>query len=106
MAMSGPVSIGTRGTVGSLLKKEMEYFRKLHSGGSDPTSHRREGSRNMKTTSGRALSGTANRWQKKKLPVPGICSIVDVAELSCCREDEASGFSYRILGGEFKGKQV
>lgn len=83
-AKPAPVEVGTRGTVGSLVKKEMECFRGLEYG------------RNFGKSSNKHFvdmaSGGGNSWlgfgfligrRKKNRSrgfLPGICSVVEVAD--------------------------
>lgn len=111
-----PVEVGTRGTVGSLLKKEIDYFRRLEEVDGCSTSR----PRNVpETTSNSASSSrpsfrfpslnlnlnlTAWNWRRKKrrcsnggggVRPAGMCSIVEVADTH--RLNEIPGFSYRNL---------
>ncbi|KAL8032915.1 hypothetical protein ABFS82_13G129300 [Erythranthe guttata] len=107
MAANGntPLEIGTRGTVGSLVKKEIEYFREFEV-------ERVESSR---TSSERSFDEIASRggrrkswptsffrfslkafWRRKKIRNSGVCSVVDVNHHEM-NEDEIPGFRYQNL---------
>ncbi|XP_031129005.1 uncharacterized protein LOC116030810 [Ipomoea triloba] len=92
---SAPVEVGTRGTIGSLLKKEIEYFRKVEmefSCGGSPLK-----SQNSSWPGFGLLMML--KWKKKKRRVSGgggglqsVCSLVDVSDAH--RMNEIRGFSY------------
>ncbi|WCJ20244.1 hypothetical protein M5689_002491 [Euphorbia peplus] len=102
MAATTPVAIGTRGTVGSLVKKEIDYFNKighLDICGSSSKSHR-PGFWSLKIS-----------WKKKKRSstnsssnrfIPSICSAVDHVVDNTNRITRIPGFSYRSLKDELK----
>lgn len=113
-----PVEVGTRGTVGSLLKKEIDYFRRLEEvDGCCSTSRPRNVPETTSTSSSRPsfrfpglslnlnLNLTTWNWRRKKrrcsngggggVRPAGICSIVEVADTH--RLNEIPGFSYRNL---------
>jgi len=96
MATAAPVAIGTRGTVGSLVRKEIEYFSKVHSSSSPAEEaasrrgHFRLGFRFF-----------AAPWRRKKRLVPRICSVVEVAERNYGVRSEIPGFNYRVLKDEY-----
>ncbi|XP_059294767.1 uncharacterized protein LOC132047800 [Lycium ferocissimum] len=106
MSTSVPVEVGTRGTVGSLLKKEIEYFRKVELDCSKGSSN----NKSQKSTVEINSSGGGNswpsfgfltmKWKKKKRRgnggvLPAMCSMVEVSE--SCKMNEIPGFSYRNL---------
>ncbi|MCD7453223.1 hypothetical protein HAX54_020166 [Datura stramonium] len=99
MSTSVPVEVGTRGTVGSLLKKEIEYFRKM-----SWIVVKESLIINPVKSSVVIDSGSGNswpsfgfltmKWKKKKRRgtgggLPAMCSMVEVSEIP--------GFSYRNL---------
>ncbi|XP_021719675.1 uncharacterized protein LOC110687342 [Chenopodium quinoa] len=120
MGTTAPIAIGTRGTVGSLVRREIEYFRRLERDCGD-TSKKLEAKTyvgvSRKTTSlptsrvktaslGSLLSMS---WRKKRRSnnncssnsssnnnsssfLPSMCSAVDVSE-----SKRFGGFSYRSL---------
>lgn len=99
MSTSVPVEVGTRGTVGSLLKKEIEYFRKNELDCSKGSSNNKSQKSSVVIDSGSGNSwpsfGFLNmKWKKKKRRgtgggLPAMCSMVEVSEIP--------GFSYRNL---------
>lgn len=102
MAGRVPLEVGTRGTIGSLLKREIEYFRKLEL---ECVENRMDSER----SSEEMASGGRNSWpsfgfsmaswrRKKRRNIgirPGICSTVEVADSE--RQQEIRGFSYQNL---------
>ncbi|KAL1805515.1 hypothetical protein DCAR_0831234 [Daucus carota subsp. sativus] len=88
MSASVPTEVGTKGTVGSLVKKEMEYFRRLefrHTGKKESAS--------SEVNSCLNLHFLVRRKQKKKsFRLPATCSVVEVAELH-----GVSSFKYKNL---------
>ncbi|EHA8592081.1 hypothetical protein COCNU_contig69256200G000010 [Cocos nucifera] len=87
-----PVEVGTRGTIGSLVSQEIEYFRRLDLGQKEVSSQKQKkltmdvaspsGSIRNKSGSG----GTAPKKKKKMKKVvsiggflPSICSAVEIA---------------------------
>ncbi|OIT00744.1 PREDICTED: uncharacterized protein LOC109230086 [Nicotiana attenuata] len=104
MSASVPVEVGTRGTVGSLLKKEIEYFRRL-----EPDCRGSSNNKPQKSTVEINSGGSSSwpsfgfltmKWRKKKRRgsgggLPAMCSMVEVSENS--RMYEIPGFSYRNL---------
>lgn len=88
MSLSAPTEVGTKGTVGSLVKKEMEYFRRLefcHNG-------KKDGS-NGEGYSCLNLHFLIRRKQKiKSFRLPGNCSVVEVADIH-----GVSNFKYKNL---------
>ncbi|XP_065879152.1 uncharacterized protein [Euphorbia lathyris] len=99
-AATTPVAIGTRGTVGSLVRKEIDYFNKINDQvdicGSSRNKAHRTGFWSLKLS-----------WKKKKRSgnssrfIPSICSAVDHVEVTN-RINGIHGFSYRILKDEVK----
>ncbi|KAI4304275.1 hypothetical protein MLD38_039812 [Melastoma candidum] len=108
MAETGLVAVGTRGTVGSLLRKEMEFYSQHQVRGNSSRS-KATANRNVETSSGRAFPGIVVRFRshrsrrKKKLPVASNFSDVARDQLG---EDKVPGFSYRMLRDEFKDMQM
>ncbi|KAJ8549725.1 hypothetical protein K7X08_033432 [Anisodus acutangulus] len=105
MSASVPVEIGTRGTVGSLLKKEIEYFRKIELDCSTGSSNNKSQKSKVEIDSGSGNSWPSfgfltMKWKKKKRRgngggLPAMCSMVEVSE--SCKMNEIPGFSYRNL---------
>ncbi|CAN4083813.1 unnamed protein product [Withania somnifera] len=105
MSTSVPVEVGTRGTVGSLLKKEIEYFRKIELDCSKGSSSNKSEKISAGIDSGGGNSWPSfgfltMKWKKKKRRgtgggLPAMCSVVEVSE--SCKMNEIPGFSYRNL---------
>ncbi|KAF5729032.1 hypothetical protein HS088_TW21G01189 [Tripterygium wilfordii] len=109
MAATAPVAIGTRGTVGSLVRKEIEYFNnfELERRGS---CKRRQGSVvDMGSSSGNSRPGfwfLMTSWKRKKRRsnggfLPSMCSVVEVAD-----GNRIPGLSYRILENDLKNLHI
>ncbi|CAA2954714.1 Hypothetical predicted protein [Olea europaea subsp. europaea] len=108
MAGRVPVEVGTRGTVGSLLKREIEYFKRLDLDRFEMSSLKSE--RHV----GEIGSGRSNSWPSFKLfPLnwrrkkrrntgirPSMCSMVEVVDGGGM--SEIPGFSYRNLKADSK----
>ncbi|PIN15372.1 hypothetical protein CDL12_11992 [Handroanthus impetiginosus] len=91
-AKSNPVAIGTRGSVGSLIMQEIDYFSQLEYGDSGSSSKLRELSKPK-------LDSVAKIPRKKKKGsrrlIPSMCSMVQVAENN--QPSFVSGFTYKNL---------
>ncbi|GAB4830902.1 hypothetical protein Ancab_004930 [Ancistrocladus abbreviatus] len=119
MSTVAPLAVGTRGTVGSLVRREIEYFRRLeldkqsanskrHEKRSVDISHSNGNTRSRTTTLGYLLNMS---WRRKKRSsssssgsgnfFPNMCSGVDVRD-SNSRLDGIPGFSYRNLRDEME----
>ncbi|KDP20773.1 hypothetical protein JCGZ_21244 [Jatropha curcas] len=103
MAAPSPVAIGTRGTVGSLVRREIEYFTKVEL---DRCVSSSKSEIDMGSSSGRSRPSFWSlrmNWKRKKRRgssngfLPSICSAVEVADTN-----GISGFSYRILKNDMK----
>ncbi|KAK8629471.1 hypothetical protein V6N13_078312 [Hibiscus sabdariffa] len=115
---SAPIAIGTRGTVGSLLKKEIEYFTKFEleakGGGSGGQSWKSQVHVEMDCRNGHSRPGfwfLITGWKRKKRRagknnnnnnnnnnggfLPSMCSVIEVADMN--RFNRIPGFNYRIL---------
>ncbi|GMP65415.1 hypothetical protein CsSME_00026216 [Camellia sinensis var. sinensis] len=111
-AAKTPVEIGTRGTVGSLMMKEIEYFNRLELGSQDSSEKPRHQFTDMASTSSYSRPpkhGSLIKTPKKKKKggsklVPNICSMVEVAENN--QPNKTSGFSYRNLKADAKKLQL
>lgn len=103
--MAVPIDIGTCGTVGSLLKIEIDYFRRIEV---ERVNSCMNVERNLEetTSTGRRNSWRGLRsllvlpWRRKKrrnsgIRSAGMCATVDVAENP--RLGEIPGFSYQNL---------
>ncbi|XP_052183415.1 uncharacterized protein LOC127795650 [Diospyros lotus] len=116
MAAAAPVEVGTRGTVASLVMKEIEYFRRLEldrhgscrkpqpqnhntveapSGGSSTTTNRPAGFSFL-------IMATLRRKKRRGGGgfLPSMCSAAEVAD--CHRLNGIPGFSYRNLKDDLK----
>lgn len=101
-----PVEVGTRGTVGSLIMKEIEYFSQLelsHQGSSQkpqfPITDKASSSSHSRPTFG-SVTATQKKKNKGSRLLPGICSMVEVSDNN--RPIGLSGFSYRNLKSDLK----
>ncbi|KAI9123631.1 hypothetical protein K1719_004931 [Acacia pycnantha] len=111
MATPPPVAIGTRGTVGSLVRKEIEYFTMFELERRGCRSQRQQQpprTQAVDQVSARGFSScrpsfwlSLMTWKRKKRRLsssgflPKICSVSEVAETH--HLDRIPGFSYRIL---------
>ncbi|XP_004232725.1 uncharacterized protein [Solanum lycopersicum] len=105
MSTSVPVEVGTRGTIGSLLKKEIEYFRKVEVDSCKGSSNNKSQKNSVEIDSCGGNSWPSfgflmMKWKKKKRRgtgggLPAMCSMVEVSE--SCKMNEIPGFSYRNL---------
>ncbi|XP_058093497.1 uncharacterized protein LOC131239682 [Magnolia sinica] len=111
MAATAPVEIGTRGTIGSLLSQEIEYFRRLELDRRNTPQRpwlQIAGARSGSCSSSGPNSGFVVVAQKKKKKrssggfLPSICSAVEVAD---SRVERMPGFSYRNLKTDIKKGQ-
>lgn len=115
MVAYNPVEIGTRGTVGSLVMKEIEYFSQLElssrSNSEKPRSHITDmaSSSSSISHSSKPTFGSVLTSQKKKKKggnrlLPSMCSMVEVSDKN--RPVGISGFSYRNLKTDVKNLQA
>lgn len=111
IAAHTPVEIGTKGTVGTLIMKEIEYFSQLESscqGSSQKPQFHITDMASSSTDHSRPTFETVIASQKKKKKgsrlLPRICSMVEVAENN--RPTGTSGFSYRNLKSDLKKLQA
>lgn len=109
-AKTTPVEIGTRGTVGSLILQEIEFFSQLELGCQDslhkprkPTEKPSSSSSNKINRGSLATPPKKKRRAGRKL-IPSMCNMVDVAESS--QPTSKSGFSYRNLKADIKSLQA
>lgn len=112
-ATSAPITIGTRGTVGSLIKKEIEYFSRVELGNHRRSEQRPEAqSVEMDPSSGHPKSRNSRPsfWffslslRKKKQRYgrgfrSSVCAAPNSADVN--RLSSVRGFNYVILGDEF-----
>ncbi|KAH1042358.1 hypothetical protein GYH30_024584 [Glycine max] len=87
MAEFPPVEIGTRGTVGSLLMQEIEYFSRLEFNFKDWSQENKSQNINMGSS------------QAAKL-LPKMCSMVNVSDNS--KQNRTSPFGYKNLKSDIK----
>nr|GMC76468.1 uncharacterized protein LOC104245940 [Ipomoea batatas] len=101
------VEIGSRGTVGSLVLREIEYFRKYSLGPHNNNSccHFAD----VASTNGISKPKIGNPKKKKrgcknaKKFLPSMCSMVEVIESNNNRPRAISGFTYKNLKADVKG---
>ncbi|KAL5150803.1 hypothetical protein HKD37_13G037357 [Glycine soja] len=106
--MAAPVAIGTRGTIGSLVRKEIEYFTKFELERRASSQKPQQHFVDMDMVSGRSYSISRpsfwellTTWKRRKRRgtsgfLPKICSVIEVAE-SNNHLNKTAGYSYRIL---------
>ncbi|OIV91935.1 hypothetical protein TanjilG_00603 [Lupinus angustifolius] len=112
MAAQAPVSIGTRGTIGSLVMKEIEYFTKFE------LDRRRSSQKSQQHFVDTDRSYSMSRpsfwvilttWKRKKRKgtsgsIPKFCSVAEVAESN--QLNRIPGYSYRILKNDIHNFQL
>lgn len=112
-AQSYPVAIGTRGTVGSLIMQEIEYFSRLELGGRGSSNKPLRQLVNLASTGefSRSKRESVIRVPEKKKRgsisnrlIPSMCSMVEVAESK--QPNTTSGFAYRNLKADVKRSQT
>ena len=98
---AAPLAIGTRGTVGSLVRREIEYFRRIElDHGETSKKPKPKSSVGFSSPSKTRTFGSLMSWRsKKRRPsscnsntssfLPSMCSAVEVSE--------SKRFSYRVL---------
>ncbi|XP_022723924.1 uncharacterized protein LOC111280741 [Durio zibethinus] len=112
MAAAAPIAIGTRGTVGSLLKKEIEYFTKfeLEGRGSSWKPHRQIVEIDCRSDHSRpSFWLLITGWKRKKRRggggfLPSMCSATEVADMN--QLNRIPGFNYRILKNDVNNFHV
>ncbi|XP_076882852.1 uncharacterized protein LOC143531439 [Bidens hawaiensis] len=97
--------IGTHGTMGNLLMKEIEYYKRLESniGGDRLKNHGGTSDTNFDSGGSRFWSGFGffeTKWQKNKF-LPRICIMMDATEghHNHRQANKIPGFSYHNLEG-------
>ncbi|XP_028767871.1 LOW QUALITY PROTEIN: uncharacterized protein LOC114725515 [Neltuma alba] len=107
MGTPPPAAIGTRGTVGSLVRKEIEYFTMFELETRLLFQRQQPRAQAVDQVSARGFSScrpsfwvSLMTWKRKKRKfssgfLPKICSVSEVAETH--HLDRIPGFSYRIL---------
>ncbi|KAK7387779.1 hypothetical protein VNO78_22571 [Psophocarpus tetragonolobus] len=111
MAAPTPVAIGTRGTIGSLVRKEIEYFSKFDLGNSQ-----RHQPHFVDMVSGRAysssrpsfwvllMSGKRRKRRSNNVFLPKMCSVAEVVESN--NWNRFPGYNYRILKDDINNFQL
>nr|AAK50598.1 hypothetical protein [Oryza sativa Japonica Group] len=112
MAASAPVEVGAQGTIGSLVCREVEYFRRMevavvsHDHGKNMSSSSKQASRRRHRQRGEpqdqeqgpaAVEG--GRGRRAYLFLPSICSSAEVAEATGAARVRPFA-SYQIRSGE------
>lgn len=106
MAAQNPVEIGTRGTVGSLLMQEMEYFSRLEMGRKDCCEKPQCKFADASPSESHSVPNftiTVKTQRKKKRGsrlLASMCSVVDVADSN--QPNAISGFTYQNLKADAK----
>lgn len=105
-----PVEIGTRGTVGSLVMQEIEYFSRLQLGSRDSSKkpHVKVVVASSSSHSRPIVMPVVGAQKKKKRGgssklLPRMCSMVEISEN---RPVGVSGFGYRNLKSDVKKLQA
>ncbi|KAF5730566.1 hypothetical protein HS088_TW19G00157 [Tripterygium wilfordii] len=104
------VEIGTRGTIGSLIRQEIEYFSRLESSSRSSSQRSQSDLKDMDRSSGqcRATFGSEITQKKKKREgsrfIPRMCSMIEVSENNM--KSGISGFNYKNLNSDMKKLQV
>lgn len=103
-----PLEIGTRGTVGSLIMQEIEYFSRLEINCKKKPRCQLPETACTSSCSRPKLGSLITTPKKKKKGssrlIPSMCSMVDVVERN--QPNLSSGFSYRTLKADVKTLQV
>ncbi|KAA8526960.1 hypothetical protein F0562_008811 [Nyssa sinensis] len=106
MATKTPVEIGSRGTVGSLIMQEIEYFSRLELGcrGSSQKPHCQitdmGSTSNPRPKLGSLIMAAKKKKRGGRRLVPSMCSMVEVADRN--PPNGIAGFSYRNLKADVK----
>lgn len=100
--MAAPVEVGSKGTIGSLIMQEIEYFRRVElscrENSQKPRSHVTDmasSSNPAKPTFASLLTHKKKRRGSSNRLVPSICSMVEVSDNK--RPVGTSNFNYRNL---------
>ncbi|XP_030469662.1 uncharacterized protein LOC115688069 [Syzygium oleosum] len=99
-AATGPVAVGTRGTIATLVRKEVEYFHGLERESSSLAREQASG-----RDSGTSFGFLRVAWGRKKRKGvsafhPSICSVARVVD--SYRTNGNRGFNYALLEDEFE----
>ncbi|KAL9236628.1 hypothetical protein vseg_011272 [Gypsophila vaccaria] len=109
MGSTAPLAIGTRGTIGSLVRREIEYFQKVESRkyvGVSKSIDASAGSRDKTAALPTLGSFLSLSWKRKRRSgntsssgrfLPSMCSAVDVCTDSSKRFGGIPGYSYKSL---------
>ncbi|XP_047180953.1 uncharacterized protein LOC124847488 [Vigna umbellata] len=107
MAEFPPVEIGTRGTVGSLLMQEIEYFSRLELNSNGWSQNNKSQTINMgSSVSTDSRPSTVSRVETRKKKrgssklLPSMCSMVDIIDSS--KPNVISAFSYKNLKSDIQ----
>ncbi|XP_057728993.1 uncharacterized protein LOC130944609 [Arachis stenosperma] len=111
-APAAPVAIGTRGTIGSLVKKEIEYFTKfdLDKRGTSHKPHQPHLVDMVSTTFRTSfwvllMTGKKRKRRSTNGFLPRMCSVSRVAE-SNIPMNRIPGYNYRILKNDVDNLQL
>lgn len=103
-AKSNPVAIGTRGTVGSLIMQEIDYFSRLELGDASKPSNQLDDLPLTSEFFRPKLESVITIPRRKKSGsrrlVPSMCCVVEVANSN--QSSSLSGFAYRNLKMDVK----
>lgn len=112
--MAAPVAIGTRGTIGSLVRKEIEYFTKFELDRSGSSQKPQKHFVNMVSSRSYSMSRTSfwellSTWKRRKRRgtsgfLPKRCSVAEVAESN--QLNMIPGYNYRILKSDINNFQL
>ncbi|KAI3755861.1 hypothetical protein L1987_55670 [Smallanthus sonchifolius] len=100
MAAEAPIKIGTKGTVGSLMMKEIEYFNRLEV---RSQKHRLQVPEAAATSTSTGGQPKPKRKKRSNKYMPSICSAIDVEDHNGPRL--VSGFGYRTLKADVRPLQ-
>ncbi|KAF5814980.1 hypothetical protein HanRHA438_Chr03g0129181 [Helianthus annuus] len=98
MAAEAPIKIGTKGTVGSLMMKEIEYFNRLEAAATSNVGQPKP------KIDHHSVNIAPKRKKRSNKFVPSICSAIDVADHN--GRKMVSGFGYRTLKADVGRLQV
>lgn len=108
MAAPTPVAIGTRGTIGSLVRKEIEYFSKFELGISQRPQRRMVSSRGYSTSRSSfwvlLMTGKRKKQKGTNVFLPKMCSAAEVAESN--KWNRIPGYGYRTLKDDINNFQL
>ncbi|GAV68620.1 hypothetical protein CFOL_v3_12123 [Cephalotus follicularis] len=111
MASHTPAEIGTKGTVASLIMKEIEYFSRLElscrNSSQMPQPHIKDtasSSSHARPSIGSVITTQTKKQRNRSKLLPSICSMVEVSDTN--RPIGVSGYSYRNLKSDVKKLQA